>query len=330
MYGGMEGGMDGGMAPAFTDEQLVLGGTVRRVLTEHCPPRAVREAARGERRLPGWAELAEIGLFRMLVAERHDGLGLRLADTILAFEEAGRAALPGPVVETAVIAPGLLPGELLERLAAGSLRVSARLGDQVYAPDADLADLLIVDQAGWIHVLPADEVRLTPQPGADPVRRLFSVTECSRRPGGNMSRVRAVPVLRSATVAVAAQLIGLARHLLETSLGYATSRSELADVAIAIDFAASHVYAAALAVDGRSSLGEGEADRAVSAAKAAAGEAAALAALVTLRMIGYPGQVDLRLWLARVWSLASAYGDTGVHRARLRAAVLGAPELRRP
>ncbi|GAA0384108.1 acyl-CoA dehydrogenase [Acrocarpospora corrugata] len=346
---------------AFTDDQLVLGSTVRQVLAEHCPARAVREAGRTGERLPGWPQLARIGMFGMLVAERHDGLGLRLADTILAFEEAGRAALPGPVVETAVIAPGLLPDDLQDRLVKGSLRVSVRLGDQVYAPDADLADLLIVEHDGAIHVLSSDEVRLTPQPGVDPVRRLFSVAaKASRgdssRGDGVRSRAQAVPVLRAATVAVAAQLIGLARHLLEASVAHAKTRTQfgapigsfqavkhqLADVAIAIDFAAPHVYAAAVAIsDGqgetdnlRAAKAAGEADilRAVSAAKAAAGEAAALAARAALQVhgaIGYTEELDLRLWLARVWSLTSAYGDTALHRARLRAAILGDPELRR-
>ncbi|WP_204046154.1 acyl-CoA dehydrogenase family protein [Acrocarpospora phusangensis] len=323
---------------ALTDDQLVLGSTVRRVLAEHCPARAVREAGRAGERLPGWAQLAEIGLFGMLVARGGDGLGL--ADAILAFEEAGRAALPGPVVETAVIAPGLLPDDLLDRLAGGSLRVSVRLGHQVYAPDADLADLLIVEQDGVVRVLASDEVRLTPQPGVDPVRRLFSVAAAPVRGGGVLSRARTVPVLRAATVAVAAQLIGLARRLLEESVARAKAHDQvfpvlkhrLADVAIAIDFAAPHVYAAAVAVDDQPRLGETELLRAVSAAKASAGEAASLAARAALQVHappGYDDDLDLRLWLARVWSLASAYGDTGVHRARLRSAVLGTSELHR-
>jgi alkylation response protein AidB-like acyl-CoA dehydrogenase len=148
--------------------------------------------------------------------------------------------------------------------------------------------------------------------------------------------------VRRATVAVAAQLIGLARHLLETTVAYARTRKQfgtpiggfqavkhrLADVAIAVDFAAPLVYAAALSVD----ADRPSADRDVSAAKATAGEAAALAARAALQVhgaIGYTDELDLRFWLTRVWSLASAYGDTGLHRSRLRAAILGTPELRR-
>ncbi|MCT9933976.1 acyl-CoA/acyl-ACP dehydrogenase [Planotetraspora sp. A-T 1434] len=355
---------------AFTDDQLALASTVRQVLAAHCPAAAVRQAGKAApaaERLPAWPQLAEIGFFGMLVPEPHDGLGLGLADAILAFEETGRAALPGPVVETAAVAPGLLgDDDLLVRLAEGRLRVSVRLGDQVYAPDADLADLLVVERHGELRAVPAGSVRLTPQAGVDPVRRLFSVAfgspeavDGGKPQLGRRLDVSAVHALRTATVAVAAQLVGLARHLLETSVEYAKSRRQfgapigsfqavkhqLADVAIAVDFAAPLVYAAALAVDraGRTApaggvdsagptVAVGEVDRAVSAAKAAAGEAATRAARVALQVhgaIGYTGELDLRLWLARVWSLASAYGDTGVHRSRLRAAILGTPDLTR-
>jgi alkylation response protein AidB-like acyl-CoA dehydrogenase len=336
----------------FADDQLAFAFEVREVLAEHCPAGAVRESARAVRRdgrLPAWPQLAEIGFFGMLVPEEHQGRGRGLAGSILAFEETGRAALPGPVVETAVVAPLLVEdGDLLVRLAAGKLCVSARLGDQVYAPDADLADLLIVERNGESRAVPAAAVRLTPQAGADPVRRLFSVavsTEESTAEGtARRSTGAAVPALGAATVAVAAQLVGLARHVLEVSVEHARSRRQfgmpvsafqavkrrLADVAVAIDLAAPVVYAAAAAVDraARGAVAATGLDRAVSTAKAAAGEAATRAAETALHVYGaagYAAELDLRLWLARVWSLASAYGDTGVHRARLRAAVLGSP-----
>ncbi|MFF5206487.1 acyl-CoA dehydrogenase family protein [Streptosporangium sp. NPDC000396] len=319
---------------AFTDDQLALAATVRDVLKTHCPARAVRDE-----RTPAWSQLAEIGLFGLLVPEEHDGLGLGLVDAVLPFEETGRAALPGPVAETAVAAPALLAGDpVLGKLAAGSLRVSVRIGDQVYSPDADLADLLIVERDGVPYAVQPDAVRLTPQPGADRTRRLFGVEFRE----GTRLRAEVAPAVRGVTVAVAAQLIGAARHLLEVTVDYARTRRQfggpigafqavkhqLAEVAIAVDFAAPLVYAAALAVDRDLPT----TDRDVSAAKAAAGEAAELAARTALQVhgaIGYTEELDLHLWLARVWSLSAAYGGTGLHRSRLRTAILGAPELRR-
>lgn len=301
----------------FTDDQLALAGTVRDVLAAHCPPTALREE-----RLPAWSHLAELGFFAMLVPTADEGLGLELIDAIPALEETGRACLPGPVVETAVVAPLLLDGPELAKLASGSLRVTVVDG---YALDADLADLIVAGD----RLVPRESVRLTPHPSADPCRRLFGVSVDSR---GESFCVPAV-------VATAAQLIGVARHLLETTVAYAKTRTQfgaaigsfqavkhqLADVAIAVEFAAPLVYRAALSVDGPT----GERD--AGAAKAAAGEAASSAARVALQVhgaIGYTHELDLRFWLARAWSLSAAYGGTAVHRARLRALV-GAPAPRR-
>ncbi|MEV4379549.1 acyl-CoA dehydrogenase family protein [Streptosporangium sp. NPDC049644] len=321
---------------AFTDDQLALAATVREVLAAHCPARAARTE-----RTPAWSRLAEIGLFGLLVPEEHDGLGLGLLDAVLAFEETGRVALPGPVAETAVAAPVLLAGDpVLGKLAAGSLRVSVRIGDQVYSPDADLADLLVVERDGVPYAVTPGRARLTPQPGVDRSRRLFAVDFDAESGVGSdgVTRLTApvAPAVRAVTVAVAAQLVGAARHLLETSVGHALTRRQfgvrigafqavkhlLADVAVAVEFAAPLVYAAAFAVDRELPT----AGRDVAAAKAAAGEAAELAARTALQVhgaIGYTEELDLHLWLARVWSLSAAYGGTALHRSRLRAEILG-------
>ncbi|MBB5080590.1 acyl-CoA dehydrogenase family protein [Nonomuraea endophytica] len=304
---------------AFTDDQLALAATVRDVLRAHCPPQALRTE-----RVPGWAELAATGFFTALVPDAAGGLGLELIDLVPALEETGRACLPGPVVETAVAVPYLLKG-LPELTKLGALTVSA--AHDGLAPDADLADLVVMGP----RVTTRDRVRLAPAPGADPCRRMFevSLTGSDELPG---SWAAALP---RATVATAAQLIGVARHLLDTSVGYARARTQfggpiggfqavkhmLADVAIAIEFAAPLVSRAALTLERPSAV------RDVSAAKAAASEAAALAARTALQVhgaIGYTYELDLRFWLARAWSLSAAYGGAAEHRAIVRAELPGA------
>jgi alkylation response protein AidB-like acyl-CoA dehydrogenase len=316
----------------FTDEQLALGATVRDVLRAHCPPAALRT----ERR-PGWDQLAALGFFGLLLPPESDGLGLGLADVLPALEETGRACLPGPVVETAVAAPYLIAG--VPKLASGTVCVSVLLPGQAYAPDADLADLIVVAGADGLRLVAGESARLTPRPGVDPCRPLFEVAfaESERLAGP------AGPALRRVTVATAAQLVGVAKELLDVSVAYARVRTQfgvpigsfqavkhqLADVAVAVEFAAPLVYRAALAVDGDVATAE----RDVSAAKAAAGEAAALAARVALQVhgaIGYTEELDLRFWLARAWSLSAAYGTTAVHRQRLRAALMDGDPRRYP
>ncbi|WP_109524946.1 acyl-CoA dehydrogenase family protein [Nocardia aurea] len=317
---------------AFTPDQLALAATVRDVLAEHCPPRALRTE-----RLPAWERLAGVGFFGLLVPPEADGLGLGLVDAVPALEETGRACLPGPVVETAIVAPYLLPG--VPKLASGAVRVSVVPPGGACAPDADLADLLVVARPDGPRLVSKDAVRLTPRPGADPCRPLFEVAYAD---SASLERPLA-PALLRATVATAAQLIGVARRLLDESVAYARTRTQfgapigsfqavkhrLADVAIAVSFAAPLVHRAAVSVD----AGAATADRDASAAKAAAGEAASLAARAALQThgaIGYTEELDLRFWLARAWSLSAAYGSGSAHRAAIRDAVLGGDTRRYP
>ncbi|MGW4475589.1 acyl-CoA dehydrogenase family protein [Nonomuraea sp. NPDC004354] len=342
----------------FTEEQLSLGAAVRQALRDHCHP-----SDRGS----GWKQLAELGFFTALVDEEAGGLGLALIDVIPAVEETGRAAMPGPVVETLAAAP----------YAPGAGRI-ALLVDGV-ALDADLADV-VLDATGGA---PADCV-LEPLAAVDPGRVPFAVDRertvapvqerpaavgpgrvppmadpVGERPaavGPGQAPLTADPVreaplavaagpgvtgplLRRVTVGVSAQLVGVARELLARSVEYAKTRTQfgqpigafqavkhrLADVAIAVEFAAPLVHRAALSVDRAGS--RQNVDRDVSAAKVAAGEAAALAARAALQVhgaIGYTDELDLRFWLARTWSLTAAYGTTAAHRARVTEAVFGA------
>ncbi|MER6513221.1 acyl-CoA dehydrogenase family protein [Nonomuraea sp. NPDC001636] len=319
---------------AFTDEQLALGATVRDVLRAHCPPGALRT----ERR-PAWDRLAELGFFGLLLPPELDGLGLGLTDVLPAVEETGRACLPGPVVETAVAAAFLSPR--LPKLASGGVCVGVLLPGEAYMADADLADVLVVARTGeGVRVLPGHEARLTAVPGVDPCRPLFEVAfEASGRAESGADRVALAA--RAVAVATAAQLIGVARELLAVSVSYAGVRRQfgaaigsfqavrhrLADVAVAVEFAAPLVHRAALSVDRDAPT----AGRDASAAKAAAGEAAALAARVALQThgaIGYTEELDLRFWLARAWSLSAAHGTAAAHREHVRAS-LSARDLRR-
>ncbi|MGW3348946.1 acyl-CoA dehydrogenase family protein [Nonomuraea rubra] len=307
----------------FDDDQLALAATVRDVLRTHCPPGSLRSQRR-----PAWEQLAGLGFFGLLLPEAADGLGLTLVDVLPALEETGRACLPGPVVETAVVAPYLLAD--VPKLASGAVCVGVLPPGQAYAADADLADLLVVVRDGGARVIPRQDVRLAPRRGVDPCRPLFEVTFSRSEP----LPVPVGPALARATVATAAQLVGLARELLSVTVGYARVRTQfgapigsfqavkhqLADVAVAVEFAAPLVYRAALTVESDSG------DRDASAAKAAAGEAATLAARVALQVhgaIGYTEELDLRFWLARAWSLSAAYGTTAAHRERLRTAITG-------
>jgi alkylation response protein AidB-like acyl-CoA dehydrogenase len=314
----------------FTDDQRLFAETVREVLSKSCPPEAVRAAGTDPqaRRGEAWRALAEIGLFGAHVPEEYGGLGLGPVDTVLAYEGLGRAAVPGPIVETAVAAPLLVGPEWLPRIATGTVTVSVAMPHLL---DADLADLLVIPSDQEVEIRSPDEMALTPCPSIDPARRPFAVaweTGLAHHSGYSSA-------FDHAALAVAAQLIGLGRHLLDTTVAYAKQRRQfgrpigsfqavkhhLADVGIAVEFAAPMVYRAAAALTEEAPT----AGRDVSAAKVMAGKAAYRAARTALQVhgaIGYTDELDLHLWLTRVWALRTAWGDDRLHRARLRTAML--------
>ncbi len=101
---------------AFTEEQLELRAAVRRVLERECTTADLRALADAPddvtagRSPERWAVLSELGVPGALVPEAHGGLGLSEVDLVGVIEEAGRAALPEPLAETAALAGPLLSG----------------------------------------------------------------------------------------------------------------------------------------------------------------------------------------------------------------------------
>src|SRR5262245_30231664 len=120
----------------LTDDQEALRDGIRAVCDGRFPVERVRE---GFDRAT-WAELAETGVFSLLA----DGFGW--ADAAIAFEELGRAVVPGPLV-WGVLAHGVVDGIVggLERPRDGIAMV-----EHLDSIDA----LLVVDDAGAVRVDP--------------------------------------------------------------------------------------------------------------------------------------------------------------------------------
>ena len=132
------------------------------------------------------------------------------------------------------------------------------------------------------------------------------------------------------TVAVAAQLIGLARRMLADTVDYAKIREQfgrpigsfqavqhrLADATVELELAAPLVYRAAWCVEHE------HADQAiaVSMAKERASDAAMTASQAALQVhgaIGYSFECDLHLFMKRAWVLGAHFGSADWHRRRL-------------
>lgn len=323
--------MSRGLRFAFTEDQRALAAGVRSALQELCPPEVVRQGWRGpvedlER------GLAELGLFELAIPEEDDGLGLGPLDMVLVYEELGRACVPGPVAEGMVLAPVLqAAGEgAASRLREGRARVSVHR-DGEPCPHAT--------QGAWLFELPREglfayeSAEISPLEGVDGSRHLAWVR----------GELRPVPADADAlhdhlVLATAAQLLGLARHMLDVTVAYAKVREQfgtpigsqqavqhhLADALLALRFAAPVVYQAAWSVHHAATWRGLH----VAMAKVKASEAAELVGRVALQVhgaIAYTTEYDLHLWLKRTWALARAWGSVREHLDTIAVALLEDP-----
>jgi alkylation response protein AidB-like acyl-CoA dehydrogenase len=282
----------------LTDDQRAFAASLHDLLAGAGTPSIARAWAQGvpEPGLALWRRLGKLGVTALAVPAAHGGLEADRLDVVAAFEELGHHAVPGPLIETIVVAPLIAPQEWLERIAVGEALAAV-------APsflDADVADLVLGGEPGPLVV------------GVDRTRRLHPIAGEPELPD-------------LAVLACAAQLLGLGQALLETSVAYAKQRVQfgqaigryqaikhkMADVFIALEFARPLLYHAGTPRD-------------VSAAKVACGDAAYLAARTALQVhgaIGYTEEHDLGIYLTKVRALLGAWGTATHHRDRIMASL---------
>ncbi|WP_072686934.1 acyl-CoA dehydrogenase family protein [Rhodococcus marinonascens] len=278
-----------------------------------------------------WQRLAETGVNGLLVPEEHGGLGADAVDLVVAVEQLGRHAVPGPVAETLAVTPALLAQvapERLPALASGSLATVAAPPHVPFAVDADSADLALLTDGSTIRLGEPGSARAS----VDQSRRLFSLTASEA-----LGESDFLPAFNLGAIATAAQLQGLGQTLLEVTTDYAKQRKQfgrvigqfqaikhqLAEVAVGLEMSRPLLHGAALSVRD----GSVDASRDISAAKVACGDAAYRAARVALQVhgaIGYTQEHDLSLWLTKVRALVTAWGTPAFHRDRVVESLVGA------
>jgi len=117
----------------YSDEQLMLRDTLSRYLADHYSfeqRQAAIRCAEG-RRGSCWNELAELGLFGILIPESQGGMGGGAVDVMIVMEAFGAALVVEPFLGTVVIGGGLLrraggalAAQMLPRIAAGEVRMA--------------------------------------------------------------------------------------------------------------------------------------------------------------------------------------------------------------
>jgi alkylation response protein AidB-like acyl-CoA dehydrogenase len=301
----------------FSEDQRALAAGVREILARECTPARVRAAWEPVAPLAVWPHLAKAGFTELTES------GLDEQDWVLIAEECGRFALAEPFVEHVAVAIPALPPSLRRDVCVAAC--------EELVPNAHQADLFVALRGGKLVAVERADATLTPLPAVD-----------GARPLSKLEFSRATPLDADAglafdrgALAAAAQLVGLGRHLVDTTVGYVKLRTQfgrpigsfqavkhhLADAHAALERARPCVHAAAWALATRAPT----ASRDVSLAKAFAGDAAKQAARAALQChgaIGYSFEHDLHLWIKRVWALATAWRDAAWHRERIAAEVI--------
>ncbi|RRQ83705.1 acyl-CoA dehydrogenase family protein [Streptomyces griseofuscus] len=276
-------------------DQIELKKGVRGLLERRFPREALRAAVDDPGRLDRelWRALGAAGFFALTLPEAAGGVGLGRPEAVLAFEEAGRALLPGPLVAT--------------HLAAGAVAGAADGETVVAAVDGRLVEWL--DAA---DVVRGDGTGAVPLRSVDPLTPLHRVPHAAADPLAADSPA-ADPL---AVLLTAAEQLGSAVRLSELAVQHARTREQFgrpigafqavqhlcADLLVRAETARAAVYAAAVTGD------PGD----IAAARLLADEAAVRGARDCLQVhggMGFTWEADVHLHLKRAWVRAQRKGD---------------------
>lgn len=269
----------------LTDDQRALKAGVRDLLTGRFGADTLRAAAAR----PGvldralWRELGAAGFFALRLPEADGGVGLGLPEAVLAFEEAGRVLLPGPLVAT--------------HLAAGRV-AGAATGETVVTAAAS---------GGLVEWLAEADVVVGDASGAVPVASVDPLTPLHRLPAAPGGSAGGAPDPVAVLLTAAEQLGGAARAC-ELAVKYARTREQFgqpigafqavkhlcAQGLVRVETARVAVYAAAVTVDPLD----------IAAARLLADEAAVRGARDCLQVhggMGFTWESEVHLFLKRAW-----------------------------
>ena len=247
---------------ALDEDREALRSTARDLLDELCPPAAVWAAWTAAPDPAPWRALAAAGALAVLVPESDGGLGLDETYLVPVLEEAGRAAMPHPLTETALVAAPLgVSGPMVATdlgtagpLVAAPVGVSGPMvatdlgtagplvaadlgtaGEAAVAetgspggivPSAGFAEAFLLVSGRGLRLFEAHEVDV------EPVETVDASRHCGRvRPRAAGRPVTEDPSAVAAAfdrgvLGAAAELLGLSRAMLELTVDYASQRHQ--------------------------------------------------------------------------------------------------------
>lgn len=304
----------------LTDDQVALQEGLRSFCTGRFPIDVVRDLeTSGGVEPAAWQELAEMGVFSLRLPEDSGGVGLGWADTVLAFEELGRAIVPGPLVWTQ-LAAGLIDGAATGEVVVGGIE---RYGVALVEFPGVLNVVIVTDEEGVWSVDPSSLELRSIETALDPLTPVAEVVGPLPR-GTQLLDGRGAAMLRmQGAVLTAGYLLGVAEAATDLAVAYSKERVQfdrpigsfqalkhlMADMVVRVEVARGAVYAAGVTLDDPE---VGSVVRAVGAAKIAAAEAAVANAATSIQVhggMGYTWEVDAHLHFKRAYALEPAFGS---------------------
>jgi len=319
----------------FSDDQHEIKRTARDLLASRSAFAAVRAAAESGEPDPAlWQELCALGWPGIAIAEASGGQGLGLVELAVLLEELGYAVAVTPMLGSVLAALAIEHGgddaqreRWLPGLADGSVRGALGPAGGL-VPDAPGADVVVlVDGDGGAELVAGAQAERVET--IDPTRAYGRVPSDRGEPlGGDVAAG-----IDRATIAVAAELVGVTQRALDMTLAYVKDRRQFdvavgafqavghrcAEMLLRVESARSATYFAAWAADAGAG-GDGVLAEGAALAKAAASEAGRDVPAAAIQLhggIGFTWEADVHWLFKRAQLDATLLGGTGTHRARL-------------
>lgn len=325
----------------LSPEQMMFADTAATLFADTCAPEHWRKMMEGGTAFDAgrWSQVVANGLTSVLLPEAAGGMGMTELDFALIAREAGYAALPEPLVESAGVAVPMLAQLAPQHpiLADETAMVAIAHPLNPFVTSADLAAAVLFERHGHAFLARPEDVTLSEVQSIDPLRRLFRIQGESLK-GEDLGPADWDLALDRGALFSAAQGLGLAQRAVDMAVAYAKERQQfgkpigsyqavkhhLASAQVAIEFARPVVLAAAAAI----AHCDVQSRARISQAKIVALEAADLAARASIQVhgaMGYSWEVDVHLFLKRALALTNTWGTPYFHRRRIAKRVFTQP-----
>ncbi|MSO58914.1 MAG: acyl-CoA dehydrogenase [Ilumatobacteraceae bacterium] len=306
-----------------TEDQEALQDGIRTFCQGRFPIESLQliEATGGRLDRTAWKDLAGMGVFSL----RHDGFSI--TDSVLVFEELGRALIPGPLTATYLAATHL--ASILRGTDSGERIVGlAQIAEPVTMIEhlLDLDSLLIL---GPDSIALVDPNSVPTQIVSRPLDPLTPVHVALATSGGEIIATGDVvrQWCREGAVMTAAMQVGASFAAIDLAVEYAKGREQFgrpigafqavkhmaADMLVKAEVARAATYAAAVNLDGN---GDDALDRVVSVAKMLAGDSALFCGKTGIQIhggMGFTWEVNAQRYWKRAVVLDTHYGNSEMH-----------------